>query len=145
MNCAAARDEYLQETGKYVAVITDGGVRTGADLCKAFASGADAVMLGAILAQAAEAPGKGYHWGMSSPHPTLPRGTRIKVGITNPLEQILLGPSSVSGGTQNLVGALRTAMGVCGVSTIKEMHTVKMVIAPSIKTEGKSWQLACSQ
>jgi len=145
MDCAAARDEYFRETGRYVAVITDGGIRTGGDLCKAFASGADAVMLGSTLAQAEEAPGKGYHWGMSTFHATLPRGTRIKVGTCSPLKQILFGPSSVSGGTENLIGALRTAMGVCGASTIKEMHQAEMVIAPAIKTEGKSWQLACSQ
>jgi IMP dehydrogenase len=145
MNCAAARDEYFRETGKYVAVITDGGIRIGGDLCKAFASGADAVMLGAILAQAEEAPAKGYHWGMSNPHPELPRGTRIKVGTFNTLKQILFGPSSITGGTENLIGALRTTMGYCGASTIEDMHQAEMVIAPAIKTEGKSWQLAWSQ
>ena len=140
MDCAAARDEYLRETGRYVAVITDGGIHCGGDLCKAFASGADAVMLGAILAQAEEAPGKGNHWGMSNPHPALPRGRRIKVGTSAPLAQILFGPTSVSGGTQNLIGALRTAMGVCSATTIAEMHKIEMVIAPAIKTEGKAWQ-----
>jgi len=107
----------------------------------AFAAGADAVMLGSIFAQAKEAPGLGYHWGMSHPHPALPRGTRIKVGTTGTLEQILFGPTSVTDGSQNLVGALRTAMGICGVLTIQEMHNVEMVIAPAIVTEGKSWQL----
>lgn len=140
IDCAAARDTYFKESGKYVSVITDGGIRIGSDLCKAFAAGADAVMIGSPLAQAAEAPGKGYHWGMSHPHPALPRGTRIKVGISAPLEQILFGPTSVTNGSQNLVGALHTSMGVCGARTIREMHKVKMIIAPSIKTEGKYLQ-----
>ena len=140
LNCAAARETYLQESGKYVVVITDGGIRTGGDLCKAFSAGADAIMIGSPLAQAAEAPGKGYHWGMSHSHPALPRGTRVRVGTTAPLEQILFGPTSVTDGTQNLVGALRTSMGVCSARTIKEMYKVKMIIAPSIKTEGKYLQ-----
>jgi IMP dehydrogenase len=121
---------------------TNGGFRKGGDICKAIASGADAVMLGSILAQAKEAPGLGYHWGMSHPHPALPRGTRVKVGTAGTLEQILFGPTSVTDGSQNLVGALRTAMGVCGAFTIAEMHQAEMVIAPSITTEGKSWQLS---
>ena len=140
MNCAAARETYYKETGKYITVITDGGIRIGSDLCKAFASGSDAVMLGSILAQAKEAPGKGYNWGMAHPHPALPRGTRVKVGTRTSLEQLLFGPTSVTGGTENFVGALRTAMGVCGALSIKDMHKVKMVIAPSIKTEGKYFQ-----
>ena len=142
IDCAAARDEYLAESGRYIPIITDGGFRKGGDLCKAFVAGADAVMLGSIFAQAEEAPGLGYHWGMSHPHKALPRGTRIKVGTTGSLEQILFGPTSVTDGSQNLIGALRTAMGVCGVSTIPEMHQVEMVIAPAITTEGKSWQLS---
>jgi IMP dehydrogenase len=142
MDCAAARDAYFKESGRYVPLITDGGFRKGGELCKAFAAGADAVMLGSIFAQAKEAPGRGYHWGMSHPHPALPRGTRIEVGTTATLEQILFGPTSVTDGSQNLVGALRTAMGVCGASTIKEMHQAKMVIAPAITTEGKFWQLS---
>ena len=140
MDCAAARETYFKENGKYVSVITDGGIRIGSDLCKAFAAGADAVMLGSPLAQATEAPGRGYHWGMSHSHPALPRGTRVRVDTTAPLEQILFGPSSATNGTQNLVGALRTSMGVCGARTIKEMHKVKMIIAPAIKTEGKYLQ-----
>jgi IMP dehydrogenase len=140
LNCAAARETYLKESDKYVAVITDGGIRTGGDLCKAFAAGADAVMIGSPLAQATEAPGKGYHWGMAHSHPALPRGTRVRVGTTASLEQILLGPTNVTNGTQNLIGALRTGMGVCSARTIQEMHKVKMVIAPSIKTEGKYLQ-----
>jgi IMP dehydrogenase len=140
LDCAAAREAYVRESGRYISVITDGGIRTGGDVCKAFAAGADAVMIGSPLAQATEAPGKGYHWGMSHSHPALPRGTRVKVGTTAPLEQILFGPTSVTDGTQNLVGALRTGMGVCSARTVKEMHKVKMVIAPSIKTEGKYLQ-----
>jgi IMP dehydrogenase len=140
MDCAAAREQFLEETGRYVAVITDGGIRTGGDLCKAFACGADAVMLGSIFAQAEEAPGRGSHWGMANPHPSLPRGTRIKVGTHGTLEQILFGPASITTGTQNLIGALRTSMGMCGAASIKEMQQVEMVIAPAIKTEGKFWQ-----
>ena len=99
-------------------------------------------MLGSPFAQTAEAPGLGNHWGMATPHGALPRGTRIKVGVNGTLDQILFGPTSRTDGTQNLVGALRTCMGVCGAGTISEMHEVEMVIAPSIKTEGKLWQLA---
>ena len=141
MDCAAAREEYQRESGRYVPIITDGGFRKGGDLCKALAAGADAVMIGSILAQTKEAPGLGYHWGMSHPHPALPRGTRIKVGTTGSLEQILFGPASVTDGSQNLVGAVRTVLGICGACTIQEMHQVEMVVAPSITTEGKSWQL----
>ncbi len=142
MDCAAARDQYLKESHRYVPIITDGGFRRGGDVCKAFAAGADGVMLGSVMAQAKEAPGHGYHWGMSHPHPALPRGTRIRVGTTGTLEQILFGPTSVTDGSQNFIGALRTAMGVCGVTTIQDMHEVEMIVAPSIVTEGKSWQLA---
>ncbi len=144
IDCAAARDQYYRESGFYVPVITDGGFRKGGDLCKALVAGADAVMLGSIFAQAKEAPGMGYHWGMANPHPALPRGTRIKVGSTGTLEQILFGPASVTDGSQNLVGAIRTAMGVCGAATIPEMHAVEMIIAPAIVTEGKSWQMSQS-
>ena len=142
MDCAAARDAFHARTGRYVPIITDGGMRTGGDVCKAFASGADAVMIGSPFAQAAEAPGRGHHWGMATPHAGLPRGTRIRVGVSGGLEQILFGPTSLTNGTQNLVGALRTCMGVCGAATLQAMHSVEMVIAPAIKTEGKSWQLA---
>jgi IMP dehydrogenase len=141
IDCAAARDEYLRESGRYVPVITDGGFRKGGDVCKAFAAGADAVMLGSNFAQVEGAPGRGYHWGMSHPHPSLPRGTRIKVGTTTTLEKLLFGPTSLTHGTENLVGALRMAMGFCGAATIKEFHNAEMVIAPSITTEGKSWQM----
>jgi IMP dehydrogenase len=141
IDCAAARDEYFRESGKYVPIITDGGFRKGGDVCKAFVAGADAVMLGSNFAQVKEAPGRGYHWGMSHPHPALPRGTRIKVGTTTTLEQLLFGPTSVTHGTQNLVGALRTAMGFCGAATIQEFHNAEMVIAPSIVSEGKSYQM----
>lgn len=140
LDCAQARDDYFKESGRYVPIITDGGMVNGGDMCKAFASGADAVMLGSIFAQAKEAPGKGYHWGMSTPSPVLPRGTRIRVGTTGTLQQILFGPTSVTNGTQNFVGALRTAMGFCGASTIEEFHNSEVVIAPSIVTEGKVWQ-----
>src|SRR6266852_679305 len=142
VDCAAARDAYYARTGRYVPIVTDGGMRTGGDVCKAFASGADAVMIGSPFAQSAEAPGRGHHWGMAAPHAGLPRGTRIKVGVGGSLEQILFGPTSLTNGTQNLVGALRTCMGVVGAATVHEMHQAEMVIAPAIKTEGKSWQLA---
>jgi IMP dehydrogenase len=142
MDCAAARDEFHARTGRYVPIVTDGGMRSGGDVCKAFAAGADAVMIGSPFAQAAEAPGRGHHWGMAAPHAGLPRGTRIKVGVGGSLQHILFGPTSLTNGTQNLVGALRTCMGVVGAATLKEMHQAEMVIAPAIKTEGKSWQLS---
>ncbi len=142
MDCAAARETHHKETGRYVPIITDGGFRKGGELCKAIASGADAVMLGSILAQAEGAPGRGFHWGMAHPHPSLPRGTRIKVGTSGTLKQILFGPTSLTDGSQNLIGALRTAMGVCGAFNIREMQQTEMVIAPAITSEGKSWQKA---
>ena len=141
LECAAAREDYFRRTGRYVTVITDGGLRTGGDVCKAIASGADGVMLGTPFAQAEEAPGRGYNWGMANAHPELPRGTRIKVGTKGSLEQILYGPSSRTDGTQNLVGALRVSMGMCGAYTVRDFHKAEMVIAPSIKTEGKYFQM----
>jgi len=145
LEVAAARDRYERETGRYVPVVTDGGMKTGGDIAKAIASGADAVMLGSPFAGALEAPGRGFNWGMAAPSPTLPRGTRIKIGERLPLEQILFGPAHTTHGTQNLVGALRQSMASLGARTIREMHQVEMVIAPSIATEGKSWQLAAKE
>ena len=141
MDCAAAREEYFNRTGKRVTVITDGGIRTGGDLCKALAAGADGVMLGTPFAQAQEAPGGGYNWGMANPHPELPRGTRINVGTKGTLKEILYGPTSVTDGTQNLMGALKVALGMCGAMNIAEFQKTEMIIAPAIKTEGKIFQL----
>ena len=122
-------------------IISDGGIRTGGDLCKAFVCGADAVMLGTPLAKAEEAPGRGFNWGMATPHPDLPRGTRVRVGVDGTLEQILFGPTSHEDGTQNLIGALKVCMGMVGAQTIREMHEAEVVVAPSIKTEGKHYQM----
>jgi len=141
MDCAAARETYYKSSGRYVGIITDGGMRTGGDICKAIAAGADAVMLGSSFAQTAEAPGRGCHWGMATPHAALPRGTRVKVGVTTSIEQLLFGPTSRTDGTQNLMGALRLGMSMCGAEDIKEMHQAQIVIAPSIKTEGKIYQM----
>ena len=142
IDCAAARDAFYRRTGRYVPIITDGGMRTGGDVCKAFAAGADAVMLGSPFAQCAEAPGRGHHWGMATPHGALPRGTRIRVGQRTSLERLLCGPTSRTDGTENLIGALKTCMGVVGAAYLREMHTAEMVVAPAIKTEGKVWQLS---
>lgn len=137
---AGARDAYFERTGRYVPVVADGGMRRGGELAKAIAAGADVLMLGSPLARAVEAPGRGVNWGMAAPSPVLPRGTRIKVGTAGPLAQILNGPATVTDGSQNLMGALRQSMAALGARTIAEMQRVEMVYAPSVATEGKSWQ-----
>ncbi|MBI4652539.1 GuaB3 family IMP dehydrogenase-related protein [Candidatus Desantisbacteria bacterium] len=142
VDCAAARDAYLKESGRYVTIITDGGMSIGGEICKAFASGADAVMVGSAFARASEDPGRGYHWGMATPHANLPRGTRIKVGTTGTLEEILFGPAKLDDGSQNLVGALKTSMGNLGVRNILEMQQTEIIVAPAIQTEGKVFQKA---
>jgi IMP dehydrogenase len=141
-DCAAARDDYYRETGNYIPIIADGGLITGGDICKCIACGADGVMIGSPFARASEAPGRGYHWGMATPSPVLPRGTRIRVGTTGSLEQILIGPAGLDDGTHNLVGALKTSMGTLGAKNIREMQQVEVVIAPSLLTEGKVYQKA---
>ena len=141
-DCAAARDDYYQETGNYVPVIADGGLITGGDICKCIACGADGVMIGSPFARAKEAPGQGFHWGMATPSPVLPRGTRIQVGNTGTLKQILTGPAQLDDGTHNLLGALKTSMGTLGAKNLKEMQQVEVVIAPSLLTEGKVYQKA---
>jgi IMP dehydrogenase len=137
---AAARDDYHERTGRYVPVVADGGMRRGGEIAKAIAAGADAVMLGSPLARAEEAPGRGSNWGMAAPSPTLPRGTRIDVGTVGPLERILMGPSQVTDGSQNLMGALRQSMAALGAADIATMQQVEMVFAPAVAVEGKSWQ-----
>ena len=142
VDCAAARDYFHKRKGKYVPIITGGGMRIGGEICKAFAAGADATMVGSAFARAKEAPGHGYHWGMATSHANLPRGTRVRVGTTGTLEEILFGPAKVDDGSQNLVGALQTSMGSLGVANLKEMHDVEIIIAPSIQTEGKVFQVS---
>jgi IMP dehydrogenase len=137
---AAARDSYHAETGRYVPVVADGGMRRGGELAKAIAAGADALMLGSPLARAEDAPGRGTNWGMAAPSPTLPRGTRIRVGTIGSLERILLGPADVTDGTENLVGALRQSMAALGARTLADLQRVEMVYAPAVATEGKGWQ-----
>jgi len=141
VDTAAARDYFFKRRGKYIPIITDGGMRIGGEICKAMAAGSDAVMVGSSFARAEEAPGRGYHWGMATSHANLPRGTRIHVGTTGSLKEILFGPAKVDDGSQNLIGALRTSMGSLGARNIKEMHDVEMIIAPSIQTEGKVFQV----
>ncbi|WP_041392833.1 GuaB3 family IMP dehydrogenase-related protein [Pleurocapsa sp. PCC 7327] len=141
-DCAAARDDFERETDKYIPVIADGGIVTGGDICKCIACGADAVMIGSPIARAAEAPGRGYHWGMATPSPVLPRGTRINVGTTGTIAEILTGPAKLDDGTHNLLGALKTSMGTLGAKNMKEMQQVEVVIAPSLLTEGKVYQKA---
>ncbi len=137
---AAARDAFFEASGRYVPIVADGGMRRGGEVAKAIAAGADVVMLGSPLARAAEAPGGGVNWGMAAPSPVLPRGTRIRVGTVGPLERILYGPAGATDGSENLVGALRQSMAALGARTIHEMQQVEMVHAPSVQTEGKSWQ-----
>jgi len=141
-DCAAARDDYFEESGRHVPVITDGGISKGGDVVKAFASGADAIMLGTPIARSKESPGRGYHWGMATGHPTLPRGTRIKVEELGSLRELLVGPSvNRSDGSLNLMGALREAMGVLGCHDLKELQSANMVVCQSFLTEGKSFQI----
>lgn len=140
VDCAAARDYHFKRSGRYVPIITDGGMSKGGDVCKALACGSDAVMVGSAFARAKEAPGRGNHWGMATPHANLPRGTRIKVGITGSLKQILFGPATVDDGSQNLVGAITTCMGNVGAASLREFQETEIIIAPSIKTEGKLFQ-----
>ena len=142
LDTALARDEFFERTGRYIPIITDGGFRTGGDVSKAICAGADAVMIGSPFAGTQEAPGRGFHWGMATSNSELPRGVRVQIGRNHSLQQLLFGPTSRTDGTENLVGALRTSMATCGAQTIREFHSSRMVIAPSIKTEGKIYQIA---
>jgi IMP dehydrogenase len=142
MDVAAARAEFARRTGRHVPIVADGGISVGGEIAKSIACGADAVMLGSLFARAEEAPGRGFHWGMATPHAALPRGTRIAVGTSGTLRDILLGPARVDDGSQNLVEALRTAMGMCGARSIRQMQQAEVIIAPALVTEGKTMQIA---
>ena len=142
LECSSARDDYYKLTGRYVSIITDGGIRTGGELCKSFVAGADAVMIGSPFSKTHEAPAKGNHWGMATPHGSLPRGTRIVNNQEYSLKELLFGPSSKTDGTRNLVGALRVCMGMIGAEDIISMHDATLIYAPTIKTEGKTYQLS---
>ena len=142
MDCADARDHFAQKTGRKVAIIADGGIVVSGDICKAIACGADAVMIGSPFARAKEAPGRGFHWGMATPSPVLPRGTRIKVSCVGTYQQIVHGPAALDNGFHNLVGALKTSMGTMGARNLAEMQKAEVIIAPSILTEGKIYQHA---
>jgi IMP dehydrogenase len=137
---AAARSQHMLETGEYVKVIADGGMRNGGDVSKAIACGADAVMIGSPLARAYEAPGHGYHWGMATFHPSLPRGARVKTAQNGSLEQILMGPAHENDGTFNLMGSLRTSMATCGYEDIAAFHKAEVMVAPALQSEGKQLQ-----
>jgi IMP dehydrogenase len=141
-DAAAARMRHLDETGTYCHVIADGGMRTGGDLAKAIAVGADSIMIGSPLASASEAPGRGYHWGMATFHPDLPRGTRVRAGVKGTLEDVLLGPAHQNDGTLNLLGGLRTSMATCGYENLKAFQKAEVMVAPSLQTEGKVLQNA---
>ncbi|MBP05401.1 MAG: GuaB3 family IMP dehydrogenase-related protein [Chloroflexi bacterium] len=142
LECSSARDDYFKLTGRYVSIITDGGIRTGGELCKSFVAGADTVMIGSPFSKTFESPASGNHWGMATPHGSLPRGTRIVNKQEYSIEELLFGPSSKTDGTRNLVGALRVCMGMIGAEDIISMHDATLIYAPTIKTEGKSYQLS---